>query len=154
MHGIGFFFRCFFWYILICVSKVFYPKMAYHIKFYKIETLKVKKKDISFEIRRYTCLDVVNQFEINKSMHYKKIFVHIFNYTCILLLCSCTGKKELSFKLLRRFWNWWFLLLLKAHEISSFVLSAINFISRLDSNKYTIKKQEEVTKGYFGRVWA
>lgn len=74
-------------------------------------------------------------------MHSKKIFVHIFNYTCILLLCSCTGKKELSFKLLRRFWNWWFLLLFKAHEISSFVLSAINFISHLDSNKYTIKKQ-------------
>lgn len=97
---------------------------------------------------------VVNQFEINESMHSKKIFVHIFNYTCILLLCSCTGKKELSFKLLRRFWNWWFLLLLKAHEISSFVLSAIHFISHLDSNKYTIKKQEEVTKGYFGRVWA
>lgn len=44
--------------------------------------------------------------------------------------------------------------LIKAHGISSFVLSAINFISHLDSNKYTIKKQEEVTKGYFGRVWA
>lgn len=43
-------------------------------------------------------------------------------------------------------------IILKAHEISSFVLSAINFISHLDSNKYTIKKQEEVTKGYFGRV--
>lgn len=148
------FFSLLFWYILICVSNVIYPKMAYHIKFYKIETLKVKKKDISFKIRRYKWLYVVNQFEINESMHSKKIFVHIFNYTCILLLCSCTGKKELSFKLLRRFWNWWFLLLLKAHEISSFVLSAINFISHLDSNKYTIKKQEEVTKGYFGRVWA
>lgn len=92
------FFSLLFWYILICVSNVFYPKMAYHIKFYKIETLKVKKKDISFKIRRYKWLYVVNQFEINESMHSKKIFVHIFNYTCILLLCSCTGKKELSLK--------------------------------------------------------
>lgn len=91
------FFSLLFWYILICVSNVFYPKMAYHIKFYKIETLKVKKKDISFKIRRYKWLYVVNQFEINESMHSKKIFVHIFNYTCILLLCSCTGKKELSY---------------------------------------------------------
>lgn len=38
------FFLLFFWYIFICVLNVFYLKMVYYIKFYKIEIFKVKKK--------------------------------------------------------------------------------------------------------------
>lgn len=55
------FFSLLFWYILICVSNVIYPKMAYHIKFYKIETLKVKKKIFHLKFEGTSdCMQLIN----------------------------------------------------------------------------------------------
>lgn len=54
-------FSLLFWYILICVSNVIYPKMAYHIKFYKIETLKVKKKIFHLKFEGTSdCMQLIN----------------------------------------------------------------------------------------------
>lgn len=55
------FFSLLFWSILICVSNVIYPKMAYHIKFYKIETLKVKKKIFHLKFEGTSdCMQLIN----------------------------------------------------------------------------------------------